>query len=335
MKKQISVVQFGLGPIGCGIAKLVLQKRNLRLVGAIDIDPDKAGKDIGRLLKLDKDIGVIVERDASKVLSGNSADIVLHSTSSLVASVKNQILSCIEAGSNVISTTEELVYPFSRSPELSKLIDDKAKARSVSVLGTGVNPGFVMDTLPIFLSTVCHKVESVEVTRILDASTRRLPLQRKIGAGITVEQFKNDVEDGKLGHVGLLESIAMLSDGLGLGVDRSEQIVEPVVADRGLETQYLTVKKGEVAGIRNIGRGYRGQSLVVLLHLEMYVGAKNPRDKVTIKGNPNMEFVVEGGTPGDPATVAMIVNAIPKVIEAKPGLISMIDLRLPSILTAV
>ncbi|MBL7118709.1 dihydrodipicolinate reductase [Candidatus Bathyarchaeota archaeon] len=335
MKKQISVVQFGLGPIGCGIAKLVLQKRNLRLVGAIDIDPDKAGKDIGRLLKLDKDIGVIVERDASKVLSGNSADIVLHSTSSLVASVKNQILSCIEAGSNVISTTEELVYPFSRSPELSKLIDDKAKARSVSVLGTGVNPGFVMDTLPIFLSTVCHKVESVEVTRILDASTRRLPLQRKIGAGITVEQFKNDVEDGKLGHVGLLESIAMLSDGLGLGVDRSEQIVEPVVADRDLETQYLTVKKGEVAGIRNIGRGYRGQSLVVLLHLEMYVGAKNPKDKVTIKGNPNMEFVVEGGTPGDPATVAMIVNAIPKVIEAKPGLISMIDLRLPSILTAV
>ena len=335
MKKQISVVQFGLGPIGCGIAKLVLQKRNLRLVGAIDIDPDKAGKDIGRLLKLDKDIGVIVERDASKVLSGNSADIVLHSTSSLVASVKNQILSCIEAGSNVISTTEELVYPFSRSPELSKLIDDKAKARSVSVLGTGVNPGFVMDTLPIFLSTVCHKVESVEVTRILDASTRRLPLQRKIGAGITVEQFKNDVEDGKLGHVGLLESIAMLSDGLGLGVDRSEQIVEPVVADRDLETQYLTVKKGEVAGIRNIGRGYRGQSLVVLLHLEMYVGAKNTRDKVTIKGSPDMEFVVEGGTPGDPVTVAMIVNAIPKVIEAKPGLISMIDLRLPSILTAM
>ena len=335
MREQIRIVQYGLGPIGCEIARLVLQKKTLRLVGGVDIDPDKAGKDIGRLLGLDHNIGVVVEEDASKVLSRASADVILHSTSSSLTHVKDQILSCIDAGTHIVSTTEELSYPFSRSFELARLIDKEAKSRGVSVLGTGVNPGFVMDTLPIFLSSVCQQVESVQVTRVLDASTRRLPLQRKIGAGLTVEEFKREVQDGKLGHVGLLESIAMLSDGLGLGVDRSEQIVEPVVADRDLETQYLTVKKGEVAGIRNIGRGYRGQSLVVLLHLEMYVGAKNPKDKVTIKGNPNMEFVVEGGTPGDPATVAMIVNAIPKVIEAKPGLISMIDLRLPSILTAI
>jgi len=335
LREQIRIVQYGLGPIGCEIARLVLQKKTLRLVGGIDIDPDKAGKDIGRLLGLDHNIGVVVEKDASKVLSRANADVILHSTSSSLTHVKDQILSCIDAGTHIVSTTEELSYPFSRSFELARLIDKEAKSRGVSVLGTGVNPGFVMDTLPIFLSSVCQQVESVQVTRVLDASTRRLPLQRKIGAGLTVEEFKREVQDGKLGHVGLLESIAMLSDGVGLGVDRSEQIVEPVVTDRDLETQYLTVKKGEVAGIRNIGRGYRGQSLVVLLHLEMYVGAKNPKDKVTIKGNPNMEFVVEGGTPGDPATVAMIVNAIPKVIEAKPGLISMIDLRLPSILTAM
>jgi hypothetical protein len=332
LSEQIRIVQYGLGPIGCEIARLALQKNSLRLIGGVDIDPDKAGKDIGRLLGLDHDIGVVVEKDASKVLSRAGADVILHSTSSSLTHVKDQILSCIDAGTHVVSTTEELSYPFSRSCELARLIDKEAKLRGVSVLGTGVNPGFVMDTLPIFLSTICQQVKSVEVTRILDASTRRLPLQKKIGAGLTVGQFEKEVDEGRLGHVGLLESVAMLSDGLGLGVTRSEQTVEPVIAEIDLETQYLTVKKGEVAGIRNIGRGYRGQKLAILLHLEMYVGAKDSKDKVVIKGNPNMEFVVEGGTPGDTATAAMVVNAIPKVIEAKPGLLSMTDLRLPSIL---
>ncbi len=332
MSEQIRIVQYGLGPISCEIARLVLQKKTLRLVGGVDIDPDKAGKDIGRLLGLDHDIGVVVEEDTSKVLSRTGADVILHSTSSSLTHVKDQILSCIDAGTHVVSTTEELSYPFSRSCEPARLIDKEAKSRGVSVLGTGVNPGFVMDTLPIFLSTACQQVKSVEVTRILDASTRRLPLQRKIGAGLTVEEFKRGVQEGGLGHVGLLESIAMLSEGLGLEVDHSEQIVEPVIAEKDLKTQYLSVKKNEVAGIRNIGQGYRGQDLVVLLRLEMYIGANNSRDRVSIKGSPNMDFVVEGGTPGDPATVAMIVNAIPKVIEARPGLLSMMDLRLPSIL---
>lgn len=332
MSEQTRIIQYGLGPIGCEIARLVLAKKGLRLVGGIDIDPDKVGKDVGRLLGLGHDTGVMVEKDASRVLSRVDADIVLHSTSSTLVSVKDQILSCIDAGASVISTTEELAYPFPCSQKLAKVIDGAAKSRGVSVLGTGVNPGFVMDTLPIFLSSVCHKVESVEVTRILDASTRRLPLQRKIGAGLMKEEFEKGVQEGSLGHVGLLESIVMLSDGLGLEVDRSEQIVEPVMAERDLETQYLSVKKNQVAGIRNIGRGYRGQDLVVLLRLEMYIGAENSRDRVNLKGSPNMSFVVEGGTPGDPATVAMVVNAIPRVIGARPGLLSMMDLCLPSIL---
>lgn len=332
LSKQTRIVQYGLGPIGCEIARLVLQKKTLRLAGGIDIHPKKVGKDIGRLLGLEHDIDVMVEKDASNVLSRAGAEVVLHSTSSSLASVKDQILSCIVAGANVISTTEELAYPFSRSLELAKTIDSEAKSRGVSVLGTGVNPGFVMDTLPIFLSSVCHQVESVEIVRILDASTRRLPLQRKIGAGLTVKEFKRGVEEGTLGHVGLLESIAMLSDGLGLRVNHAEQIVEPIIAERNLETQYLSVKKNEVAGIRNIGRGYRGNDLVVLLRLEMYIGAEKAKDKVSIRGSPNMNFVVEGGTPGDPATAAAVVNAIPKVIEARPGLLSMMDLRLPSIL---
>lgn len=275
---------------------------------------------------------MVVDRNASKVLSSVGADVVLHSTSSALTHVRDQILSCIEAGADVVSTAEELSYPFARSPELARLIDSKAKSREVFVLGTGVNPGFVMDTLPIFLSTVCKDVESVQVTRIVDASTRRLPLQRKIGAGMTTDEFKRGVQEQVLGHVGLLESIAMMSDGLGLGVDRSEQVVEPVIADRDMKTHYLTVKENEVAGIRNIGRGYRGQDLVILLKLEMYIGARNPVDKISIRGEPSMEFVVEGGTPGDSATAAIIVNAIPRVIEARPGLLSMRDLRLPSIL---
>ncbi len=332
MSKQTRIVQYGLGPIGCEIARLVLQKKNLQLVGGIDIHPEKVGKDIGRLLGLEHDVGVMVEKDASSVLSRADADVVLHSTTSSLASVRDQILSCVMAGANVISTSEELAYPFSRALELAKRIDSEAKSRGVSVLGTGVNPGFVMDTLPIFLSSICHQVRSVEIIRILDASTRRLPLQRKIGAGLTVKEFKRGVREGTLGHVGLLESIAMLSDGLGLRVDCAKQIVEPIIAERNLETQYLHVKKNEVAGIRNIGRGYRGKDLVVLLRLEMYIGAEKPMDKVSIRGSPNMSFVVEGGTPGDPATVAAVVNTIPKVIEARPGLLSMMDLRLPSIL---
>lgn len=329
---EIRIVQYGLGPIGCEIAKLVLEKKNLRLAGGIDTDPEKSGRDIGKLLGLDRDIGVVVDRDASKVLSRVGADVVLHSTSSSLKGVRDQILSCIEAGANVISTSEELSYPFARSPELARLIDSEAKARNVSVLGTGVNPGFVMDTLPIFLSAVCRDVESVEVSRIVDASTRRLPLQRKIGAGMMVDEFKRGVQEDVLGHVGLLESIAMMSDGLGLKADRLEQAVEPIIADKDLKTQYLTVRKNQVAGIRNIGRGYRGQDLVILLTLEMYVGARNPVDKISIRGKPNLKLAIEGGIPGDSATAAIIVNAIPRVIEARPGLLSMMDLRLPSIL---
>ena len=319
MGKKIRVLQYGVGPIGAGIVRLMLEKPELEIVGAIDVDPAKVGKDLGQVAGAGRDVGVAVVRDLKGFLPA-PADVVVHTTSSYLTEVAGQLIECLEAGLAIVSTCEELSYPFRKHPAWSEKLDACARAHNIALLGTGVNPGFAMDKLVLTLATACHKVNKVEVHRVVDASRRRLPLQKKVGAGMTEAEFRAQVAAGKIKHHGLPESVAMISDCLGLPVERIEETIDPVIAAQTVRSEFFEVPPGRVLGVHQIANGFAGTASNIRLELEMYLGAREPVDAVTISGSPNLHLRVVGGIHGDLATTAIAVNCIPAILEAKPGL---------------
>lgn len=326
MKKKIRAVQYGIGPIGASIAKLLREKDSVDIVGAIDSDPGKIGKDLAEVVgAADGPWGVKVSGDAKGVLE-QSADIVMHTTSSSLPKVMDQLLACIDVGSCVVSTCEELSYPYRTYPELAAKLDKAAKDSGVALVGTGINPGFVMDKLVITLAAVSQRIDHAKALRIVDASKRRQPLQKKIGAGMTVEEFHAKVKEGTIKHVGLPESVAMVADSLGLPLDEITETIQPKVATEQVQTQFLTVEPGQAAGVHQIARGlYQGKELIYM-ELQMYVGAKDPADSVELQGHPNIGLVIPGGSHGDIATASVAVNSIPAVLDAQSGLRTSRDL---------
>jgi hypothetical protein len=328
VKKKIRVIQYGIGPIGASIVRLMRQKNSLEIVGAIDTDAKKVGRDLGEVVGAsDAPWGILVSADAASVLA-KPADVVVHSTSSYLTSVMDQLLACLGAGLCIVSTCEELAYPFRKHPQLSKTLDEAAKEEGVALLGTGVNPGFVMDKLPLTLSAVSQWVDWVSAVRIVDASKRRLPLQKKIGAGMTPDEFRAQVAAGVIKHHGLPESIAMVADGLGFSLDDISETIEPMIAEEVIKTEFLEVEPGQVAGVHQVGRGTAAGQEKIFMELKMYVGAKNPADTVVLKGDPNLTLTIPGGTHGDVATAAVVVNAIPSILAANAGLRTSRDLPL-------
>lgn len=317
--QPITVAQYGIGPIGAEIARLLLTKPWIRVVGAIDIDPDKIGKDLGEVIGLERKLGVLVTAE----LEGKP-DVVCHSTGSRLPDVAGQLDSLLSHGCHVVSTCEELSFPL--DTEIRERLQKVARAANVTLLGTGVNPGFVMDKLPLTLTSVCQEVKSVEIVRIQNASTRREPLQRKVGAGMTTDQFRDAVAAGRIKHMGLKESLLMVGNGLGVEFDNvSEETIEPIVAEREVTTKYLTVAPGEVAGVHQTIYG-KGR-INVSLELRMYVGAEDvAADKVLVRGVPDVEMTIKDGVHGDRATAAMVVNSIPRVMQARPGVLTMDDI---------
>ena len=328
MKKKIRVVQYGLGPIGSSIVRLMRQKDSLEIVGAIDKDPAKAGRDLGEVVgESDAPWGVSISPDATPMLE-KPVDVIVHSTSSYLTSVMEQLLECIAAGCCVVSTCEELAYPFRKHPELSQTLDTAAKEEGVALVGTGVNPGFVMDKLALTLSAAAQRIDWLSAVRIVDASKRRLPLQKKIGAGMTPEEFRAQVAAGVIKHHGLPESIAMVADGLGFALDDISETIEPVIAEEIIKTEFLEVAPGQVAGVHQIARGSSGGKERIFMELKMYVGARHPADTVALKGEPHLTLTIPGGTHGDVATAAVVVNSIPAILAANAGLRTSRDLPL-------
>jgi len=326
VKKKIRAIQYGIGPIGTSMVKLLREKESIDIVGAIDKDPGKVGRDLGEVVGAsDAPWGIRVSGDAKGVLE-QSADVVLHTTSSSLAKVMDQLLACLDVGSCVVSTCEELSYPYRKHPDLAEKLDKAAKESGVALVGTGINPGFVMDKLVVTLAAVSQRIEHAKALRIVDASKRRLPLQKKIGAGMSVEEFRAKVKEGTIKHVGLPESLAMVADSLGLRVDEITETIEPKVAEERVETEYLTVEPGQAAGVHQIARGLSEGKELVYMELQMYVGAKNPADTVELTGHPNISLVIPGGSHGDIATASVAVNSIPAILEAPSGLRTSRDL---------
>jgi 4-hydroxy-tetrahydrodipicolinate reductase len=326
----IRVLHMGLGPIGSAIVRQVASRPGFKIVGAVDIDPAKAGQDLGDVAGVGRRLKVPVSDDAGRAIKRAKPDVVVLCTSSSLAKVKEQLEGILKAKVPVVSTTEELAYPYYSNKRLAREIDRIARKARVAVLGTGVNPGFTMDALPITLTAVCERVEAVHVDRIQDASRRRLPFQQKIGAGLTPAEFQARVDAGTVRHVGLTESIAMIADAFGWKLDRITDEIEPKIAAETVSSEFLTVEKGRVAGIVQDGVGYRNGDKLITLHMEAYLGAPESYDAVRITGSPAIYSRVEGGIHGDIATASITVNSIPAVLSAGPGLHTMRTLRLPS-----
>jgi len=322
------VVLYGLGAIGSNVAKFLLKKEGIEIVGAIDVAKDKVGKDLGEVLQTGKRVGVVVSDDYKKVFSKACANIVIHATSSYLKDVYPQIAPLAEYGVNVISTCEELSYPFIAEPELAKKLEVLGIKYGVTFLGTGINPGYLMDTLVIALTGVCQKVNKIKVERVMNAAKRRVPFQRKVGAGLSISEFKKKIEEKTItGHVGLEQSIGMIASALCWKLDKIEvDPVEPVIATKNVASEAVKVKKGDVAGLRQQARGVMKRKNVITLDFQAYIGAKEEYDSITIDGVPPIRQKITPCVHGDLATVAVIVNSIPKVMNAAPGLATMKDL---------
>ena len=327
---HIRVLHFGLGPIGMAIAKQVAARPGFKIVGAVDIDPAKSGRDLSDIIGLPRRIGVKISADAVKALKSAKADVAILCTSSSLKKVMPQIEAILQSKTAIVSSVEELSYPGHTQIRLSRQIDAMAKKARVAVLGTGVNPGFAMDALPIALTAVCERVDRIAVARVQDARIRRLPFQQKIGAGLTTEQFERKVNDGSVRHVGLTESIAMIADALGWRLDRITDDIQPKIASVTISSEFLAVDPGYVCGIIQDGVGYRKGEPAIKLHMEAYLGSPETYDSCEIEGSPSLSMKIAGGIHGDIATASIVVNSIPKVLSATPGLHTMRDLALPS-----
>jgi len=325
----VSVALVGLGPIGRRIAAAAEAKDSLRVVGAVDIAPDIVGRPLLELIGRagSDDDGITVQGSVDELLCSCDPQVVLHATGSSLRQVCAQFEPLLAAGVNVITTCEEAAFPYGAEAEsLAERLDGLCKRAGCRLLGTGVNPGFAMDMWPLLTSATHISWKQIEVHRTVDAATRREPLQRKVGAGLSVDQFERQVREKRIGHVGLEASARMLVKGLGGQVAALESSICPVVAEQEVVSEYYRVARGEVAGLRQdlVCEVTGGRSLV--LRLEMYLGAPDPRDEVTIEGARRTKVTVHGGFAGDAATAAIVVNAVRPLLTTVPGYHTMLDL---------
>jgi 4-hydroxy-tetrahydrodipicolinate reductase len=322
---MIRIVQVGIGPLGRMIAERVEGRTNMAVVAAVDRDPELAGRDLGELCTAGGQ-GVAVSRTLGEALGRTGADVAVLTTVSDLKRIVPQIEEILEHGLPVVTTCEELAYPWETDPDSAHRIDRAARHKGVAVLATGVNPGFLMDTLPIVLSAVCQRVDAVKVSRIQDASTRRVPFQRKIGAGLSLEEFEVKRRAGDLRHVGLTESMHMIASRIGWSLDRTEDVITPVVAKRRIEGGSTIVEDGTAAGVQQIGRGFVGSEEKITLTFRASVGEPSPEDSVELIGIPHLVSTIPGGVHGDVATCAITLNAVAQVLRAGAGLRTMADL---------
>jgi 4-hydroxy-tetrahydrodipicolinate reductase len=333
MKERVKVVLFGAGVIGCKVAKYLLEKKAwIELVGVVDIDPTKVGKDIGEVAGLEKKVGVAVSKDLDDALEKAKADVVIHTTSSFFKKVYPELEQIASRGLDIVSSCEELSFPYFIDEKLAHKLDLLAKKHGSTVLGTGINPGFLMDALPLALTAPCLEVNSIKVTRKMNAGTRRVPFQKKVGAGMTPESFREAIASGKItGHVGLEESISMIATGLGWKLDELRiGEVEPVILERKVKSDWVEIPPGKVAGLRQTAKGLKGGKAIIEHEFVAYVGAEEEYDLVEIDGLPKVTSKITPCVHGDYGTVAMLINMMPKVLEAPPGLYTMKDLPIPS-----
>lgn len=321
--RPLRVGLVGLGPVGLEIARALARKPWARIVAAADVDPSLQGEDLAALAGWpDAPEGPEV-RVRPRLDAG--CDVVAHATVSDLERATSQITDLLATGASVVSTCEGLAFPL--EGDLARRLDQAAREADAAVLGTGVNPGFLLDVLPATLTVACQEVERIRARRVVDAGERRRPLQEKIGAGLDLDEWTRRRDEGEIRHVGLPESARMLAAAVGwTSVDFGDETIEPVVAEEAVTTEFVEVAPGQAAGVRQRLHGRRDGRRILELELAMYVGAERPADAISVEGIPPVEMVVEGGVHGDRATAGVVANMVPRIATWEPGLHTMADL---------
>jgi 4-hydroxy-tetrahydrodipicolinate reductase len=318
------ILQVGLGPLGQKTVQFAVA-RGFKIVAAVDNSKDLVGRDVGEVCGLKK-LGVLIAPTVKEALKKKKADIAVVTTVSSLARLEGIVLDIAKEKLSIVSTCEELSFPWKSQSARAKKLDKICKKYKISLLGTGVNPGFLMDFLPTVLTGVSKSIEKIEVTRVQNASVRRIPFQQKIGAALTVEEFKKKQKAGTLRHVGLPESVDFIAARMGWKLTKKTESLEPVIAEQEITAGYKPIEPGMACGVEQIGRGYVGKKEVITLHFRAAVGEPKSYDTIRISGEPNIISTIDGGVNGDVATCAITLNAIHSVLLAKPGLVTMSDI---------
>ncbi len=330
MGEKFNVIQVGFGPMGQLVTKLLLKRENINLLGVVDIDPAFEGKKLNEILGSSDLPNIPIVKELDPLLN-EDVDVVIIATSSFFETIAPMIIKVVEAGANVITMCEQLSYPWDFHHDLAAKIDKIAKENNVTVTGSGINPGYLMDLLPIVLTAPCETVERIHVTRMMNSSRRRVPFQKKIGTNLTIGEFNKKISDKEItGHVGLEESIQMIVSALGLKVDKIVEFPpKPMITEKEFDSPFGRVKEGYVRGLHSRGVATKGGNEIIVLDFYAYAGEHEEFDSIVIEGNPGINQKIIGGVHGDVGTASMIVNLIPKVYFANPGLQTMKDLPAP------
>ena len=334
--ENVKVAIWGFGAMGSGIAKVLLRKKGVDIVGVCDIHPERVNRSIYDILGVEKNgrPDVVVCSEIEKVVHDANCDICVLATDSFTRKAFDKIKYVVGQKVNVISTAEEMSYPKAQEPELAAEIDRLAKANGVSVLGTGINPGLMMDLLAICLTGCMTDVESVTCRRVNSLSPFGPAVMEEQGVGLTVDAFNKGVADRTLaGHVGFAESVGMIAEALGWKVDKFEQQMKPIVTSVDRKSPYGFAAAGDVAGVNMTGQGYvDGEVKIDMIHpqqIEPEMEGTHTGDYIVLKGTPEVNMAINPEVDGGIGTIAMVVNMIPHVINARPGLKTMLDLPVP------
>lgn len=327
--KKVKVAQFGLGPIGLESLRFAAAQPWIEIVGAVDNNPAKSGRSLVELTGMLSLDGLSLCPTLEALFAEAQPDVILHTASSSAAATFQQVRPALEMGLAVASTCEELIYPAWKSPALATEIDALCLHTRARLVATGVNPGFVMDVLPICLTSVCRSVETIQVERVVDAATRRQPLQAKIGCGQDPGEFQAKLTARRAGHAGLHESLALVAHAMSWKLDTIDGESRPMVAAANVSSSFFEVPAGSTCGIHQRAVGKLAGVEKIVLDIKMYLGAQEPHDTILIGGRPGLDVTVHGGVAGDDATVASLVNAVPRLLAAPPGLRLCSELVLP------
>lgn len=328
---MINIIQIGLGPLGQQVVRYFVERSGIQITGIVDINPELHQQDGGEISGSGK-IGVLVSKSLDEALATTKykPQVAVITTVSSIKNLVPQVEDVAKSGLHIVSTCEELSFPWQQHPMKAAKIDDICKKNNVSCLGTGVNPGYLMDYLPSVITSINQRVDSIEIERIQDALKRRVPFQKKIGAGLTVKEFQVKKENGVLKHVGLPESIDMIAYAMGWELDNVDETLEPILAENKIVNGYKPIEKGETAGVQQVATGFSNGKQLLKLVFRAAVDEPTSYDRINVKGLPDIGLNIDGGVNGDIATCAITVNATRAILSCKPGLNTMLDIPTPA-----
>ncbi|MFO7941982.1 MAG: 2,4-diaminopentanoate dehydrogenase [Bacillota bacterium] len=331
--KDIRVVIWGLGAMGSGIARVLADRAGVRLSGGVDADPKKIGRSLGEIIDRPEETA-IVSSTLEEALAESGADLCIVATSSFLREVRSHIVGCLDAGLDCITIAEEMAYPAASNQSAAAEINRVARAAGKTVLGTGINPGFVLDTLIIALTGACMEVRGIRARRVNDLSPFGPTVMKTQGVGTTPKEFERGLSGGTIvGHVGFPESMMMIARALGWKLDRIEQTRRPIIAEEERVGEHVRVPAGSVAGCNHSARGFVGDRVVLELEhpqqIQPAAAGVETGDFIEIEGIPDLSLAITPEIPGGIGTIAVTANMIPAVFAAGPGLLTMAELPVP------